>query len=508
MTSDPNSTDQAPRRFLPLALKIIGAHLVLIIAVIIPLVIHENRQAERDWITFTDYWEAKGESFNYKDFIPPEIPDQENFATSPIIAELFDEITPNQLETLDFDNIKNIEIQAPSKPDLMDRQRAIGGPERNLIDYLAVPDNHTSKEEAAKIILDSLKPLEPLFLKIEQTCQRLSVRYPVDYDHPITARHNQLSLFPAIKALVAKIRAQVALKKSTDAGKDLLTLLHLIDMLGSDHSFIPKTIEASMYSVVLPTIWEGLKTRNFTEKDLKLIDRKLQKTELQQEFIQTVRAERAAFLDLMENNPEAFYGMLKVEYFYDHSDANHIALAFRVLGLSQAFAHRNKLIYSKFIQDHYLTTDDKINTNEIKLTIVSNAEKEFSKLQKHPFLSTHPYSVLLSAQGEGLLFGVAKKITQTSVRINLARVAISLELYHREHGNYPDSLTLLTPAQPNDLPLDLYTGKPFHYRINSDGAPVIYSVGENRIDEGGRLGEDDLIWQYEIPEDIDKATTK
>ena len=192
MTSDPNSTDQAPRRFLPLALKIIGAHLVLIIAVIIPLVIHENRQAERDWITFTDYWEAKGESFNYKDFIPPEIPDEENFATSPIIAELFDEITPNQLEALDFDNIKNIEIQAPSKPDLMDRQRAIGGPERNLIDYLAVPDNHTSKEEAAKIILDSLKPLEPLFLKIEQTCQRLSVRYPVDYDHPITARHNQL----------------------------------------------------------------------------------------------------------------------------------------------------------------------------------------------------------------------------------------------------------------------------------------------------------------------------
>ncbi len=503
MTSDSNSTPQAPGRLLPLALKIIGTHLVLIIAVIVPLVIHENRQAKRDWVTFTDFWESKGESFSYKDFIPPEIPDEENFAASPIIAELFDESTPNQIEKFDFNNIQNIELQASSRPDLMDRQRAIGGPDTSLIDYLVVSGINTTKSEAATIILDSLEPLAPLFLKIEQTRQRTSVRYPVDYDRPITAKHNQLSLFPAIKALIVKIRAQVLLKKSADAGKDLLTLLHLVDMLGSDHSFIPKTIESAMYGAVLATLWEGLKSKSFTKKDLKLIDRKLKNTNLLQEFIQTIRAERAAFLDLMESNPEAFYAMLEVEYFYDHSDAKHIAQAFRIFGLSQAFVLRNKLVYSKFIQQHFLTSNDKIN-----LTIVSNAEKDFTVLQKHSFLSSHPYSVLLSAQGEGTLSGVSKKIIQTSVRINLARIAIALELYRREHKHYPEDLSSLGPDHITDLPTDLFTGAPPRYRILSDGTPLIYSVGENGIDDGGHLGRDDLIWQYKLPQDVDKATAK
>jgi hypothetical protein len=63
-------------------------------------------------------------------------------------------------------------------------------------------------------------------------------------------------------------------------------------------------------------------------------------------------------------------------------------------------------------------------------------------------------------------------------------VGIALELYRRRYGNYPASLAELTPELLPKVPADRITGDPVKYRL-IDGKPLVYSVGADRVDNGG-----------------------
>jgi hypothetical protein len=65
-------------------------------------------------------------------------------------------------------------------------------------------------------------------------------------------------------------------------------------------------------------------------------------------------------------------------------------------------------------------------------------------------------------------------------------VAISLEVYHRRNHSYPDSLDQLTPGLLPEVPADRITGAPVKYRLIG-GKPLVYSVGVDRVDDGGLL---------------------
>ncbi len=65
-------------------------------------------------------------------------------------------------------------------------------------------------------------------------------------------------------------------------------------------------------------------------------------------------------------------------------------------------------------------------------------------------------------------------------------IGIALELYHREHGKWPESLAELSPRWLPKLPVDRITGKPLQYRIIDD-RPIVYSIGVDGIDDGGKL---------------------
>jgi hypothetical protein len=47
----------------------------------------EDWRGKHDWEKFKREWEAKGEKFDFKDFVPPPVPDDQNFAMAPIWVE-------------------------------------------------------------------------------------------------------------------------------------------------------------------------------------------------------------------------------------------------------------------------------------------------------------------------------------------------------------------------------------------------------------------------------------
>lgn len=74
--------------------------------------------------------------------------------------------------------------------------------------------------------------------------------------------------------------------------------------------------------------------------------------------------------------------------------------------------------------------------------------------------------------------------TRTCTQLDLVQLAAALMVYRAVHGEYPDRLDELVPTMLDALPVDLYSGKPFVYRLTSNGY-LLYSCGPNGIDDGG-----------------------
>lgn len=71
-----------------------------------------------------------------------------------------------------------------------------------------------------------------------------------------------------------------------------------------------------------------------------------------------------------------------------------------------------------------------------------------------------------------------------------AAVAVALTNYRIEVGHCPASLDELMPKYLPSIPADPFDGKPMRYRLK-EGQATIYSVGENKVDDGGQVGPKD-----------------
>ncbi len=70
--------------------------------------------------------------------------------------------------------------------------------------------------------------------------------------------------------------------------------------------------------------------------------------------------------------------------------------------------------------------------------------------------------------------------------VNEAQIACALERCHLVHGEYPDTLDMLTPGYLETVPRDIIGGQPLHYRRTDDGKFLLYSVGWNERDDHGK----------------------
>ena len=64
--------------------------------------------------------------------------------------------------------------------------------------------------------------------------------------------------------------------------------------------------------------------------------------------------------------------------------------------------------------------------------------------------------------------------------------ACALERHRLAHGEYPETLNALVPQYFDKLPHDAITGEPLKYRRSGDGGFILYSVGWNGTDDGGK----------------------
>ncbi len=485
-----------------IAIGILGLLGIVGIISIFTFAYFEGNKAERDWTEFQSRWEKRGEIFDLDELIPPDIPKEENFAASPIIAELFDPHTHSRLTRLNPELISEFKSPAGSSSVL---KIALNAPKSSLSSFIQEPESYSSDRDSAKAILEILKPLAPLIDELEKASRLPAAKFPLHYENSIAMVFQHLKPFTqAAKLLALRSRAHLSLGDSNAATNDLLTIITIAHLTGSEPSLVSRLLEINLHQLALIVIWQGLNDHHFEASDLKKLDHSLSNHEITLRVVKTLRTERASFIVFM-NQATQHANQLRS----NSSSIKTLLHSMKPLGLSKAYWIRNKLNYSSFIQKHGLLTDNEINWGDIDLATAANIARDTATLRQHPVLPFNPYAMMASMAIPPCDLMI-QKATYATARIDLCRTAIALDLYHRDEGNYPKTLSPLSPDYIDALPLDLVTGKPLHYYVKDGGTPIIYSVGLNKIDEDGllrrRQTSGDWVWQYTLPDDFDETS--
>jgi hypothetical protein len=87
------------------------------------------------------------------------------------------------------------------------------------------------------------------------------------------------------------------------------------------------------------------------------------------------------------------------------------------------------------------------------------------------------------------------------------KAGLACRIYRQKNGRYPENLAALVPELLDSEPIDPFTGKPIVYKMEN-GELLIYSLGSNRKDDGGRgtymitqlimEKDDDWTWREKI----------
>jgi hypothetical protein len=85
----------------------------------------------------------------------------------------------------------------------------------------------------------------------------------------------------------------------------------------------------------------------------------------------------------------------------------------------------------------------------------------------------------------GILANAFKKSMKAETERSIVLAAIGLKRYTLRSGKFPTDLQALVPEILASIPIDYMNGEPIKYRLESDGAFVLYSVGDDLKDDGG-----------------------
>ncbi len=84
------------------------------------------------------------------------------------------------------------------------------------------------------------------------------------------------------------------------------------------------------------------------------------------------------------------------------------------------------------------------------------------------------------------LGGLRTSATRHQANLRGTLLVVALELYFARNGAYPQQLAELLPDILDEMPIDPFCGEPFRYHLVDALTYDLYSVGENRSDDGGQ----------------------
>jgi hypothetical protein len=465
----------------------------------------EDWRGKRAWENYKREWEAKGEKFDWQAFVPPAVPNDQNFFTAPIFTNMLN----GKIEMTPYGNDGGPDFRRDAS------QSGYAIYREHLTDFQAWQNyyRHQTNTDVAKRFPVAAQPQTPakdvLFAlsifdssveELREASERPYSNVPSNYYED--GFNSVSTLLPVLGELkrcsqVLQLRAvaELADGQSAKALDDVKLLLRLNDSLRNSPFLISHLVRIAIVSIGIQPIWEGLAEHRWSDAQLAELDSELAKTDFLADYGFIMRSERAFSIKSFEN-------LRHTREMISNTDAGIVTN--KLTFMPSAYFYRNELAIARMQQQWILPLVD-TNMRVISPAALQRANDAFNTEMKH----YSPYKVqalrLFPAIGK-----TARSIATLQASIDLARVACALERYRLAHGQYPETLDALAPQFIGKLPHDIINGQPLHYRRTDDGTLVLYSVGWNESDDGGKIvfekgsvkvvdrEKGDWVWQYPV----------
>jgi hypothetical protein len=487
----------------------------------------ENWRGRRAWDRYRRGLEAQGARLDYKAFIPKPVPDEQNFAATPVIKSWFaKEGTAETTQEWDDDYSRvGPRVHPPWRKDApasrhfedlvgwaagFDAVRS--GKLTGQEDFYSGKLDLESRAQAVPAVLEGLKTNEALFAELRLASQRPYSRYPVNYDREnvweIKLPH--LAMIKGIcQRLGLKACAELAGGRSEQALEDVRLMLRLADSVKGDACLISYLIRLACTQLAVQPIWEGLAEHRWSAAQLEELEARLQQDEFIADLKPAFEEERAAGLSTIELLRRKGPWYLNWIGASDWTTPEQSRLG-RFIGavlVPRGWYSQEELNYCRDFQTELATGLD-TTSNRVSPTRVKADTRAFERTMAVSGFAGTELGIVLRHQVMARLLlpalsNVILKAAAAQTAVNQTAIACALERYRLATGQLPEKLEALAPQFISPLPNDVLTGKAYKYRRTDNGRFVLYSVGWDEKDDGGVPGktmfndkQGDWVWEY------------
>jgi hypothetical protein len=479
----------------------------------------EDWRGRRAWQRHRRECEARGEKFSIAAQVPPPVPDEKNFALTPLLRPALDFVRgPQGLVWADSNALARLNrMGAELQPQPSRRTNdylVLGNLERGTFaDLFACAEfyrGNTNYPQAAETvsaperILFALGRFDPELKELrEAAASRPYCRFPIRYDEeppwalllPHLARIRALTILTGVRAT-----AELETGRSADALENLKLGLRLSDCIREEPLLIDHLVRLAALAIDLQTVREGLVRHAWNDAQLTMIETNLASLNLLAEYKRAMRGERACSTEGIDFVRRQGFRSDPLSYVYEEGNPPSHNLGFNPY--PRGWFYQNMVTVSRHFEIYSLPAADE-RARRVFPEVNENGRRAVQQMWQGP------YTLLAK-----MLLPALERVVQRSARmqtyVDTTRVACAMERYRVANGSIPGSLDPLVPRFIASIPNDVIDGKPVRFRRQADGGYLIYSVGWNQTDDGGELawvkkGKETSIdftkgdWVWELP---------
>jgi hypothetical protein len=483
--------------------------LVCLITLIALFYAVENFRGKRAWDRCKAELKAQGEKLSLDDFVPPSVPDDQNFAMQPIWADQIlahmpredkgKKWYPARFAAVGYSNrpgVLNIKIEMEGK-DWMSNTNKIGnwqtGQRINLESWQTYyrwasgisndfPVPPMPGDPAADVLLALSRHTNALE-ELRAASHLPHARFPLGYDEEDKAAIllPHLAVQKSISQLLRlRCVAELAANQPANALDDIKLMSRLNDAIVIEPILISHLVAIAIFDIQMQPVWEGVVDRRWNDAQLAALDADLAQRDFLTEYQFAIRGERAFACDIVDyvkRRPEQLHNLGLLlnegpEVFFD-------LRRFFARQIPSGWFDQNKASIARIYTEHTLRM---VDLKERRFDAI--AAKAAKQTLDAEVSNSSPYKLF----SRMLLLEIEKpsmRFVRAQASLDLARTGIALERHRLAHGEFPASLYALVPQFIAKLPHDVINGQPLKYRRTETGGFILYSVGWNEKDDGG-----------------------
>jgi hypothetical protein len=323
--------------------------------------------------------------------------------------------------------------------------------------------------------------------EIEALVDTGSVAFNVDYSPFDITSLNYLALVKRVEStLVQRAIFEMHSGQMDGAYRDLISSVAGSDLLAKQPLQIYQLVRYANLSIAMGGYWQALQAEAWTDKQLAQFQTMWEKQDVLEDAVsalemeragtpmifQAARASRDGFSQIAGSDVVKVPSEIWNDFLLHAGDVPRELLDScpRYWGWRWIWSYRDECSYLSLVQNLI----DQLRATPRRPVPGRRNEDE---------LARKSIDVTEALTGNLERFVALARQEQTSAHIVIT--AIALERYKLAHSNYPETLARLVPEFVRSVPVDCIDGADLRYRLNANGTYLLYSIGEDGIDNGG-----------------------